>query len=633
MSASRQRQQAILVCVCLAVLIAAVYWPLRQAGFVNFDDDAYVTANPHVLGGLTVANMVWAFTAVRAGYWHPLTWLSHALDCECFGMNAGGHHAVNVLLHMANTLLLFLVLRRMTGATWRSACVAALFGVHPLHVESVAWVAERKDVLSGLFWMLAMWGYVRYVERPTWQRYAVVVAWYAMGLMAKPMVVTLPCVLLLLDYWPLGRTRWAPSVVGHNAPLRLGQLVWEKLPLFALAAVSCGVTIWAQHRGGAISSLERLPVGLRIANAAVSYVRYMEKVVWPSGLAVFYPHRAWPPGAVIAAGAILVAVSGLVIRKALREPHLAVGWFWFIGVSVPVIGLVQVGSQSMADRFTYLPLIGLFIMLCWSVPSRVMERRDLKAIAWVAAAAVVAVCAALSRVQVGYWRDSETLFRHALDVTRGNWVAHNKLGNALAQSGKIEEAIAHYKQALWVTPNFAEAHYNLGIALAQTGKIEEAIAQYEQVLRISPDYAEAHYNLGVALGQADRIPDAIGHLRAGVADQARPRSSAERAGATASSPVSRSARVALMDAVTLWKLRPDLIIGTFTNKLAAILLTNSPPRRVSSNTIRPPSPITPQSRPTPSLLTDQVERIVLIHDHGSKIREQRDFQAWLRRWL
>ena len=322
----------------------------------------------------------WAFTAVYAAYWHPLTWLSLALDCEWFGMNAGGHHAVNVLLHVANTVLLFLVLRRMTGATWRSACVAALFGVHPLHVESVAWVAERKDVLSGLFWMLAMWGYVRYVERPTRGRYAVVVGWYAMGLMAKPMVVTLPFVLLLLDYWPLGRTRWSPSVVGNNAPLRFGELVWEKVPLFALAAVSCGVTIWAQHSGGAISSLERLPLGPRMANAVVSYVRYMEKAVWPSGLAVFYPYRAWSPGAVIVAGAILVAVSGVVIRRARRDPHLAVGWFWFLGTLVPVIGLVQVGGQSMADRYTYLPLIGLTIMLCWSVPSRVMERRNLKAI-------------------------------------------------------------------------------------------------------------------------------------------------------------------------------------------------------------------------------------------------------------
>ena len=498
-----------MICVCLAVLITVVFWPVQHAGFVNYDDDEYVTANPHVLGGLTVRGVVWAFTAYHSDNWHPLTWLSHELDCECFGMNASGHHAVSVLLHVANTVLLFLVWRRMTGATWRSACVAALFGVHPLHVESVAWVAERKDVLSGLFWMLAIWGYVRYVERPTRGRYAVVAGCYAMGLMAKPMVVTLPCVLLLLDYWPLGRTRWTPSVVGHHAPLRRGELIREKIPLFALAAVSCGVTIWAQNRGRAISSLEQLPLGLRMANTVVSYVRYIEKAVWPSGLAAFYPYRVWPPGTVILAGAILVAVSGLVIWRARREPHLVVGWFWFLGTLVPVIGLVQVGSQSMADRYMYLPLIGLSIMLCWSVSSRAMERRSLKATIGVAAAAVVAVCAALSRVQVGYWKDSETLFRHALDVTRDNWLARANLGNALTQSGRTPEAIAQYEQALRVNPNFAMAHVNYANALAGLGRVTEAIAQYEQALRIEPDSAEAHCDLGAALAQAGRLPEAI----------------------------------------------------------------------------------------------------------------------------
>ena len=498
--------------MCLAVVIAAVYWPVWHAGFLNYDDDQYVTANPHVRGGVTVAGVVWAFTAYHSWNWHPLTWLSHALDCECFGMNAGGHHAVNVLLHVANAVLLFLVLRRMTGATWRSAWVAALFGVHPLHVESVAWVAERKDVLSGLFWMLALGGYVRYVERPTRLRYAAVAGWYAMGLMAKPMVVTLPCVLLLLDYWPLGRTRWVPSVVGNNAPLRIGALVREKVPLFALAVVSCGVTIWAQHSGGAISSLERLPLGLRLANAAVSYVRYIEKAVWPSGLAAFYPYPVWPPGLVIVAGAILAAVSVVVIRGVRRQPHLAVGWFWFLGTLVPAIGLVQVGGQSMADRYTYLPLTGLFIMLCWSVPARAMARWKLKVITGAAAVAVLAVYAALSRVQVGYWKDSETLFRHALAVTRDNWVAHDNLGTALQHAGKIEEAIAQYEQALRIKPHFAEAHYNLGSALGQTGRIPEAIEHLEQALRIRPDYAEAHCNLGLALAQAGRMPEAIGHF-------------------------------------------------------------------------------------------------------------------------
>ncbi len=506
---SRQRQQAILIGVCLAVLIAVVYWPVRHAGFVNYDDDEYVTANPHVLGGLTVSGVVWAFTACRAANWHPLTWLSHALDCQLFGMNAGAHHAVNVLLHVANTLLLFWVLRRMTGATWRSACVAALFGVHPLHVESVAWIAERKDVLSGLFWMLALWGYVRYVEQPTRRRYAVVVGCYAMGLMAKPMVATLPFVLLLLDYWPLGRTRWTPSVVGNNAPLPFGKLVREKAPFFVLAAVSCGVTIWAQHSGGAISSVEGLPLAPRMANAVVSYVRYIEKTAWPIDLAAFYPYWAWSPTIVILAGAILVAVSGLVIRRARRDPHLAVGWLWFLGTLAPVIGLVQVGLQSMADRYAYLPSIGLTIMVCWSVPSRALERRSLKVITVVAAAAALAVCAVLSRVQVEYWKDSEALFRHALGVTRGNYVAHNNLGIALAQAGRMPEAIEHLQQALQINPGYAEAHYNLGVALTRMGKIEEAIAHYQHALQVRPNYAEAHCNLGNAFLRQSKVSDAI----------------------------------------------------------------------------------------------------------------------------
>ena len=503
-----------LLAVAVAVATAAVYWQVSRYEFVNFDDDDYVTGNVHVQRGLTWEGIRWAFTTNHASNWHPLTWLSHALDCECFGRNAGGHHAVSVLLHVANTVLLFWVLRRMTGATWRSAGVAALFGVHPLHVQSVAWVAERKDVLSGLFWMLALWGYVRYVERPTRGRYAMVVGWYAMGLMAKPMVVTLPFVLLLLDYWPLGRTRWRRSVVGNNPPVRFGELVREKVPFFALAAVSCGVTIWAQWR--AINSLERLPLGARMANAVVSYVWYMEKAVWPSGLAVFYPYRVWPPGAVIMAGAILVAVSGVVIRRVRREPHLAVGWFWFLGALAPAIGLVQVGSQSMADRYTYLPLIGLFIMLCWSVPSRAMERRSLKVITGVAAAAVLAACAALSRVQVKYWKDSETLFRHALDVTRDNWLAHDGLGVAFEQAGRIPEAIAQYEQALRIKPDFVEAHNNLGYALVKSGRMPEAIRVFENALRIEPDYAEAHRNLGNIFLKEGKLSDAIGHYEQAV---------------------------------------------------------------------------------------------------------------------
>jgi protein O-mannosyl-transferase len=512
MSASRQRRTSILLCLCLAALIAAVYWPVGRPGFLNYDDDHYVTANPHVLGGLTVSDMAWAFTARYEANWHPLTWLSHALDCEWFGMNAGGHHAVSVLLHTASTLLLFLVLLRMTGATWRSACVAALFGVHPLHVESVAWVAERKDVLSGLFWMLAMWGYVRYAERPTRGRYAVALGWYAMGLMAKPMLVTLPFVLLLLDYWPLGRTRWAHSVVGNKTQLPLGRLVWEKVPFFALAAASCGVTFWAQYTAGAVNSLGDLPVGPRLANAIVSYARYLEKTVWPARLAVFYPYRQWPLPAVIAAAVIVATVSAMAIWRVRREPFLAVGWCWFLGTLVPVIGLVQVGLQSMADRYAYLPSIGLFIMLCWSMPARALERWNVKAITGIAAAAALATCAALSRVQLAYWKDSETLFRHALDVTRNNWLAHERLGADLMGQGRLPEAIGHLEQALQIRPSFPEALNNLAVArMRQGGRLSEVIAHLEQALQIDPDFTGAHYNLGDALVQAGRLPEAVGH--------------------------------------------------------------------------------------------------------------------------
>ncbi len=511
MSASRQRQQSILICVCLAVLIAAVYWPVRHAGFLNYDDDEYVTANPHVRGGLTVPGVVWAFTTGYAANWFPLTWLSLALDCQWFGMNAGGHHAVNVVLHTASTVLLFLVLRRMTGATWRSACAAALFGVHPLHVESVAWVTERKDVLSGLFWMLAMWAYVRYVEQPSGWRYLSALGLYALGLMAKPMVVTLPFVLLLLDYWPLGRTPWAKSAAREHVSTHPSQLIKEKLPFLALGAMSGALTYWVQRVGGAVAPLVRVPMGMRIANALLSYVGYVGKTFWPVSLAVFYPIPAGVSMvAVMIAGTGLVGITAAVIWWARRGPWFVTGWFWYLGTLVPAIGLVQVGAQSMADRYMYVPSIGLFIMLCWCMPSRAMKRRDLKVITGVAAAAVLAVCAVLSRVQVEYWKDSETLFRHALDVTQDNWLAHNNLGIALMESGRMPEAIEHLEQALRIEPYYAQAHNDLGNALMKSGRMPEAIEHLEQALRIKPDFAGAHCSLGAALERAGRLQDAIG---------------------------------------------------------------------------------------------------------------------------
>jgi Tfp pilus assembly protein PilF len=545
------RQRTLLICLGLAVAIIAVYWPVGHFEFINYDDPQYVTENQHMQGGLTLRELGWVFTTHYAGNWHPLTWLSHMLDWQLWGGNAGGHHLVNVFFHMSNTLLLFCVLQRMTGRSWRGALVAALFALHPLHVESVAWVAERKDVLSAFFWMLTIWAYVRYVEQFTVRGsrlkafYGLAVLFFTLGLMSKPMVVTLPFVLLLLDYWPLGRTRWAKPATGECVKIPPSRLLKEKVPFFALAVVSCVVTYWVQHSSGAVASLEDESLRIRIANALLSYVSYLGKTFWPTSLAFFYPlDKNLSAAAAMVAGIALTGVTAGVIRGARRAPWLATGWFWFLGTLVPVIGLVQVGNQSMADRYTYIPLVGLFLMLCWSVPWRKTERPILKAVACVGTAVMFAVCMVVSRVQVSYWKDSDTLLQHALKATRNNWLAHynlgrylmriglvqeavghyeqavgirpdfaaaqNNLGGALAELGRTKEAIEHWEQALRINPNLAEAHDNLGIALARAGNVEEAIRHFNEALRISPGFAEAHYNWGVALEQAGRVPAAIG---------------------------------------------------------------------------------------------------------------------------
>ena len=517
--ASSKRQQIVrqaFIALGLVIATVVVYLPVRHHEFVNFDDDTFVTENPNLQDGLTWRSVRWAFTAGlthddrNADYWRPLSLLSHALDIEMFGLRPAGHHLMNVGLHAAAAVALFLVLQSMTNAFWRCALVAALFALHPLRVESVAWVTERKDVLSGLFFMLKLGAYVGYVRRPlSWARYLAVALWFALGLMSKSMVVTLPFVLLLLDYWPLGRTRWAEPAIGDSVTVSPSRLLKEKLPLFALAAASGLVTASGQRTIGAMD-FARVPLGIKTANALLSYAGYIGKMFWPTGLAVWYPLE---PGlntaAVIGAGVGLVAVTAAVIGGARRRPWLVTGWFWYLGMLVPVIGLLQGAGESMADRFTYLPSIGLFIMLCWSVPRRAIERRSLKVITCVAAGAVLATCGVLSSVQVGYWKDTETLFRHALDVTRDNWVAQNNLGIALAQAGREQEAIVRFEQALRIKPDFAETHYNLGVALAQAGRIPEAIGHYEQALRIKPDYVGAHYNLGIALAQAGREQEAI----------------------------------------------------------------------------------------------------------------------------
>lgn len=477
-----------------------MYARVWQHGFVNLDDAQYVSDNPAVSGGLSARGLSWAFTTPHAGNWHPLTWLSHMLDVELYGMNAGPHHLTSLLLHVASALLLFGLLHRMTGALFRSAFVAALFALHPLHVESVAWVAERKDVLSTLFFLLTIRAYLAYVRRPRPSRYALVLVLFALGLMAKPMLVTLPFVLLLLDYWPLGR-----------APSR--RLVVEKLPLLALALASSVVTFLVQQQAGAVKGLDALPFDHRLANAVMAYAAYIGKMLWPVQLAAIYPYPASRSAWLVAAAAAgLIAVTVLTLRAARRHPYLPVGWLWYLGTLMPVIGLVQVGSQPMADRYTYVPLIGLFLIVAWGMPDLLARwpHRDLAL--GVAAGSVILGCALAARAQVRHWRNSVALWQHALEVTTENPRAHNNLGHALAREGRGREAIGYYTEAVRIKPDYAEAHNNIGYALADQGRVREAIAHYSEALRVLPDYAEAHNNLGVALAGEGNADGAIQHL-------------------------------------------------------------------------------------------------------------------------
>ena len=513
-------------CICL-ILIAAVlfvYWQVGDHEFINYDDNVYITDNAQVQKGLTSTGLIWAFTTSHTGNWHPLTWISHMLDCELYGLNPKGHHLTNVLLHTANAILLFVVLRWMTGAIWRSGLVAALFALHPLHVESVAWAAERKDVLSTFFWMLTMVAYISYVNRPSGKRYVLILATFFLGLMAKPMLVTLPFVLLLLDYWPLNRFQpRATTASAVNQPVGLWSFgdgksltlkaVIEKVPLLLMSLLSCLVTVMAQQKAGAVSTLEIVPFKLRIANGLVSYVAYMGKMIWPLDLAVFYPYPAselhiWEPAA---AGLFLLIVSTVALWGAHRCRYVLVGWLWYLGTLVPVIGLVQVGEQAMADRYTYVPLIGLFIVVVWGFADLVKRWRALRLMASVTAVVMVLALMVGSWLQVGYWKNSIQLFKHALDVTSNNYVAHYTLGNALAAQGNLAGAISQYHKALEITPDFAEAHNNLGNALAMQGNLTGAISQYLRVLQLNPDHAEAHRNLAVGLDRQGKHQEALQH--------------------------------------------------------------------------------------------------------------------------
>jgi len=492
----------------LVLLVFAVFGRAVCFDFVNFDDDVYVTANRNVRAGVTLQGITWAFLTCHGANWHPLTWLSHMLDCEWFGLNPAGHHFSGLVLHAANVALLFFVLKRMTRARWPSAVVAALFAVHPLRVESVVWVSERKDVLSGLFWMLTLWAYARYVARPALLPYAITLGVFAAGLLAKPMLVTLPCALLLLDYWPLERWRG----------LRRGgwRLFWEKAPMFALAAVSCAATILAQNRGGAVRAIQSIPIPWRLTNALVSFVAYVWKSLWPAHLAVFYPHpgstlKTWE---VAGAGLAIGCVTLLAVHGRRRYAYAFMGWLWYLGTLLPVIGIIQVGSQAMADRYTYLPQIGLLIAGVWGVAAFTSKWRHRRAIRCVLAATCLTTLIFFTWFQVGHWRSSVALFEHALRVTANNPVAHNCLGAALYNQGDIEKAVTHYRAALRIKPDHVKAMTNLGVALAAQGRPGEALSLFNKALEIDPDSAEAHYNLGIALLGLRRDDEAARHLRA-----------------------------------------------------------------------------------------------------------------------
>src|SRR5688572_19201451 len=464
-----------ILALLLAIGTLAVYWPARQFEFTNYDDEDYVYGNPMVMKGLTAEGVRWAFTTRFAANWHPLTWLSHMLDCEFYGVRPGAHHMMNVLLHTLATVALFFALLRMTRLPGRSAVVAALFALHPLHVESVAWVAERKDVLSGLFWILTMWAYVWYTERPGIVRYLLVAVTFALGLMAKPMLVTLPCVLLLLDYWPLRR-------LAGTLALPWRRVILEKVPLFALTVASSIFTFLVQQKGGAVFPFaEKLSFGSRVASAFIAYVSYLGKTFLPEELAVLYPHPgSWPAWQIAGAALILLFITAVVIIFAKARPYLVMGWLWFLGTLVPVIGLVQVGEQYMADRYTYIPLVGIFIALVWGVSDLLARVEQRKVALGFAVVVVLAVCVVGTRRQLAYWENSIKLFARTVQVTGDNPTAQYNLAQALGVRGHLRESVPHYEEALRIRPNYPEALNNLGFTKALFGNYAEATNLYEK---------------------------------------------------------------------------------------------------------------------------------------------------------
>ena len=541
-----KNQLSALICLALALVTTALYWPITHHNFVNFDDDDYITNNSHVKAGLTWAGVIWAFQSGAAANWHPLTWLSHMLDCQLYGLYPGGHHSTNLLFHVANTLLLFLLLKQLTGALWRSAFVAALFAWHPLHVESVAWAAERKDVLSAFFWMLALMAYTRYAQKQSrvegrgsrensavpaldsglWTLdYGLALLFFACGLMSKPMVVTLPFVLLLLDFWPLNRfssfqfqisSSEEPSTLNHQPSTESAfRLIYEKLPFFALTLAASVVTYFVQTSGRALWLPAERPFSSRVANALWAYERYISKTFWPADLSIFYPYpHHWPAGLVIGAALLLAIWSGLLIWRARQNPCLFVGWFWFLGTLIPTIGLVQVGSQSMADRYMYIPSVGLFILVAWGFNDFLNWRPPWRRITTFAGGVALAGCLVCTEIQLSYWQNSIKLFRHAIEVTTDNFVAYTCLGETLNDLGLKKEAMMLCAEAVRIAPNSPVAQYNFGMALLQNNRLDEALAHLDAAARLAPHNSEVQYNFGLFLLLHNKPDEAASHFAA-----------------------------------------------------------------------------------------------------------------------
>jgi tetratricopeptide (TPR) repeat protein len=509
------QNQSKTIFLCLALFADALwtFWPALQNGFVDYDDPDYVTQNFHVQQGLSWANLRWAFSDTQqAGFWHPLTWLSHELDCQFFGLNPWGHHLTNILIHALNAVLVFLVFKKMFRALWRSFFLAAIFALHPLRVESVAWIAERKDVLSAFFWLLTMLAYTQFVEQSKIKNqkskifYALALLMFACGLMSKPMIVTLPFVLLLIDFWPLQRFKV------QRSGFSVRDLILEKIPFFILAIAASAIAFVTQRASSATSI--GLPFVARAENAIISYCRYLEKIFWPTDFAFFYPHPGfWPIGIVSAATILLIGISIFAIAYRREHPYLLVGWFWFLGTLVPVIGLVQVGAQAMADRFTYIPSIGIFIILIWGT-AELAQRWKIQPAAPATIAIVAMVpCIFLTRQQICFWKNSETLCEHALAVTKNNYIAHFCLGVTFEKQNRLEDAMNEYRAAIAEKPDYAPAHNNLGFMLGSAGKFDEALTEFNEALQCESDTAKTHFGMGVIYGREGQTQKAIAEFQ------------------------------------------------------------------------------------------------------------------------